>query len=171
MSRRMLRVLGVVVLAISGCGETPPPEFVSRQYHFKVRFGQEPRQVDQPTPNIPSRMFIVESPTGAFTVRVFELPISSEQAREASPQLLAEAKADLLRAIGGSETSSRPITLAGKYPGLEVTATATRSQPGLLRARIILAGTRLYKVSVFGTHDFATATSADTFVDSFMVVE
>ncbi|MCS6864848.1 MAG: hypothetical protein RMJ56_09595 [Gemmataceae bacterium] len=167
----ILRVIGALILTLGGCGEPLPPEFVSAPYQFKVRFGSEPRQVDQPTKNIPSRLFIVESPSGAYTVRVFALPISSAQARDASPQLLAEAKADLLRAIGGNETSSRPITLAGKYPGLEVTATANRSQPGLLRARIILAGTRLYKVSVFGTHDFATTTAADTFLESFMVLE
>ena len=171
MSRLALISVAAAVLALAGCAEPQPPEFVSPQYKFKARFGATPREIDQPAGDIPSRLFTAETPSGAYTVRVFELPIPPETASAASSKLLAEGADDLLRSVNATESEKKPITLAGKYPGLALAATTPPPKSGMLRARIYLAGTRLYKVSVFGTEEFANAPAADAFLESFTVTE
>ena len=159
----------VVALMSAGCAEPQPPEFVSKEHKFRVRFGAVPAAFDRPDNGIPSNLYTVSSPDGAYTVRAYALPLTSEQAAEASGKLLDEAKRDLIRSVGGTETSGESVVLAGKYAGRSFTATAAKA--GLLRARVYLVGTRLYKVSVFGTPDFADAPAATAFLESFAVME
>lgn len=169
--RSLILIASVALVALAGCADPPPPEFVSKEYKFKVRFGSEPKVIDQPTGGIPSRLFIVETASGAYTVRVFELPVTEEAATRESATLLDQAKIDSLRSVGGTQTKGESTTLAGKYPGRSFTATAAHPQPGVLQGRVYLAGTRLYKVTVFGTEEFANSPAAGAFLESFMVLE
>ena len=159
------------MLAFLGCAEPQPPEFLSKEHKFRVRFGRPPKVYDQPDNGIPTQIFTVTTPDGAYTVRAYNLPVSADAAAQASDKLLEEAKGDLLRSIRATETASESVVLAGKYPGRAFTATVTVAEPGVLRGRIYLAGTRLYKVTVFGTTDFVSAPEATAFLESFMVLE
>jgi hypothetical protein len=170
MTRRAL-LTAAVVAALAGCAEPQPPEFLSTEQKFRVRFGRPPKVFDQPDGALPTKIFTVTFPDGAYTVRAYELPVPAEDATRAASKLLDEAKNDLFRSVGAEPTTAESITLAGKYPGRSFTATASAPNPGVLRGRIYLAGTRLYKVTVFGTPDFANAPAASAFLDSFMVTE
>lgn len=160
-----------VVLAFAGCAEPLPPEFVSKEHKFRVRFGGVPTAFDRPDNGIPSKLYTLATPDGAYTVRAYDLPVTAEQAREASTKLLDEAKRDLIRSVGGTETSSESVVLSGKYAGRAFAATASGPQAGLLRGRVWLVGTRLYKVSAFGTPVFAESPAATAFLESFAVSE
>jgi hypothetical protein len=166
-----VRRIALILLALAGCAEPLPPEFVSKEHKFRVRFGGVPTAFDRPDNGIPSKLYTVTSPDGAYTVRAYDLPLSAEQATAATGKLLDEAKSDLIRSVGGTETESASVVLAGRYAGRAFTATATTPERGLLRGRVYLAGTRLYKVSVFGTRDFAEAPAAGMFLESFAVLE
>lgn len=163
------RTLVIVVLAFVGCAEPQPPEFVSKEHKFRVRFGGVPTAFDRPDNGIPSKLYTLATADGAYTVRAYDLPVTAEQAAEASTKLLDEAKNDLIRSVGGTETSSESLVLAGRYAGRAFTATAAAPQAGALRARVYLVGTRLYKVSVFGTPAFTEAPAAGAFLESFGV--
>ncbi|MBN9120444.1 MAG: hypothetical protein J0I06_15020 [Planctomycetes bacterium] len=161
----------LIAVGFAGCAEPQPPEFLSKEHRFRVRFGSPPKVYDQPDNGIPTQLFTVVAPNGAYTVRAYELPVPADAAAQTADRLLDEAKGDLLRSVGGTPTAGESVVLAGKYPGRAFAATAARPQPGLLRGRIYLAGTRLYKVTVFGAPDFVNSPDATAFLDSFMIVE
>jgi hypothetical protein len=168
----LLSVLAIAIVAFAGCGEPPaPPGFVSKEHKFKVAFPSEPRVTDQTAGGIPSWLFTVESANGAYTVSVIDIPLPPEKITAGSDELLDEAKSDLLRSVNGTQTKGSSVTLAGKYPGRAFTATAAGRRPGVMRARVYLAGTRLYKVRVYGTEEFANSDAATAFLESFMVLE
>lgn len=164
----------VLAAAFVGCGESPPTGFVSKADKFRVGFPSEPRVIDQPAGGIPlrlytSRLYTVDGPTGAFTVNVIDIPGSPDAIVAASDKLLDDARADLVRSVGGAQTEGSAVSLAGKYPGRTVTATVP-GRAGVLRARVYLAGTRLYKVSVFGKEEYANSDAATAFLESFMII-
>jgi hypothetical protein len=170
--RRAVRAALLLALGVlAGCAAPVPPEFESKEHKFRVRFGAPPRVIDQPDGPARTQLFTVEHATGAYTVRAYELEVPADVAARAADKLLDDAKADLLRSVGGAQTEGRSVVLAGKYPGRAFTATATGPKPGVLRGRVYLAGARLYKVSVFGTAEFASAPDATAFLDSFAVTE
>jgi hypothetical protein len=161
-------VLLSAVLAFAGCGETPTPEFVSKQDKFKVRFGREPKR----TENVGlthSTVYSVEQPKGVLRVTITKLPIPDDDPPERVPEYLNLAKDDLIRASHGQVIFDKSVALAGKYPGREFAARLGGSEPGILHARIYLVGKRLYQVMVVGTEEFANAEAA-AFLDSFMVL-
>lgn len=167
----MPRAIPLLMFFVVGCAEPPPPEFVSKEHKFRVRFGGVPSVFDRPDNGIPSKLYTLATPDGAYTVRAYDLPITAEQAGEASGKLLDEAKRELIRSVGGTETSGESVVLAGKYAGRVFTATAAAPQAGVLRGRVYLVGTRLYKVSVFGPPAFTEAPAASAFLESFGVSE
>ncbi len=168
---RVRRIALLCALALSGCSAPVPPLFESPEHKFRVRFGSPPAVHDKADGPYASQLFTVTSASGAYTVRAYKLSITVERATGASAQILDDAKNDLVKSVGGTPTESASVALAGKYPGRAFTATATEPKPGVLRGRVYLAGTRLYKVSVFGTPDFANAPDATAFLESFSVFE
>ena len=169
MSRRVLMLVSAA--AFAGCGDPPPTGYVSKADQFRVGFPTDPRVIDQPTGGIPSRLYTAEAPNGAFTVRVIDIPLAADAVAAATDKLLDEARDDLVRSVGGTLTDGSAVALAGKYPGRTVTATTAPPKAGVLRARVYLAGTRLYKVSVFGKGEFANSDAATAFLESFMILE
>ena len=169
MSRSVL--LLTVAMGFAGCAAPQPPDFLSEEHKFRVRFGRPPKVYDQLDGKIPTQFFTVSTPDGAYTVRTYKLPVPADAATQVADKLLNDAKDDLLQRSRATQTEGESVTLAGKYPGRSFTATVPEPEPGLLRGRVYLAGNRLYKVTVSGTHAFANAPDATTFLDSFMVIE
>jgi hypothetical protein len=163
-------LLTFALLALGGCAASPPPEFVSKAHKFKVQFGSEPK-VTEAGGATKSTIYAIESQAGALTVTITDLPIPDDDPPERIPLYLTSAKRDLIRAAMGTETSEKAISLAGKYPGREFTASFTHPQPGVLRARIYLVGKRLYQVMAIGSEEFVSAPAAGAFLESFMVLE
>lgn len=163
--RRAL-IAGALLVSLTGCAE-PQPEFVSKWDRFAVRFRSAPKVKEKPIGGSRSVVYSVESPDGTETVAVTELPVKGDEPPEMVPWLLNSAKDDLLRESRGTVTSESSPTLAGKYPGRELTAQVTEPHPGVLRARIYFANGRLYQVVVMGTAGYADSAAAAAFLDSF----
>src|SRR5207302_5873309 len=85
-----LVLLVAALTAFAGCAEPQPPEFLSKEQKFRVRFGSPPKVYDQPDGVIPTKLFTVKSPDGAYTVRAYELPVTADAAAQASDKLLDE---------------------------------------------------------------------------------
>jgi hypothetical protein len=171
-----LFVLGVAVAAAGGAllalwPAPEPPEFVSKEHKFRVRFGSEPEVTTSAGAVTRTSAYSVESPEGRFAVTVTDVPVPDDDPPGRAPIYLNSAKDDLIRAAGGEQVSTSSIALAGKYPGREFTARFRHPSPGVMHARIYLVGKRLYQVLVKGTEEFANAPAATAFLDSFMVTE
>jgi hypothetical protein len=164
--RLALPPVALLVLALAGCAEAPPPGFVSKAHKFRAQFGGEPKfaEVGEPARAI----YSVEAPDGALTVTVTDTPRRDEHIPE---RVLIQAKDDLIEAAGGTQTADKSITLAGKYPGREFAASFAKPRPGALRARIFLAGNRIYQVMAIGKEDYVNSPAATAFLESFMVLE
>ena len=160
----------VVVVGFAGCAEPQPPEFLSKEHKFRVRFGRPPK-VSEKAGATKSAIYSVEGPDGALTVTVTDLPLPEDDPPDRAPLYLASAKDDLIRAANATQTSDASIALAGKYPGREFSARFTQPQPGAMRARIYLVGKRLYQVMAIGAEAFVSAPAASAFLESFMVAE
>src|SRR5262245_2198347 len=166
----MLPAITLTLVALCGC-KPPMTEFTSTEYKFKAKFPGKPKEQEQSALGIKFRMFATESRNGAYMVGVADMPIPANEPSELIEQRLDGSRDGAIKNVGGTLKSSSPIKLAGKYPGREFTASITQPAPGLLRARVYLVGTRLYQVMVLGKDSYATSTEANTFLDSFQLLE
>jgi hypothetical protein len=115
-------------------------------------------------------MYGVENRDGVFGIAVSDTPFGNESP-ETIQNRLDGARDGAIRNVGGTQKSSSPITLNGKYPGREFSASITQPKKGQVRARVYLVGSRFYQVMVMGTDSFATNSKADEFLNSFQVIE
>lgn len=162
--------LAIVALTFAGCAEPPPPEFVSKEHKFRVRFGGVPTAGTKGVV-VKSAVYDVRSPDGLLTVIVTDLPRPDDDPDDRIPVYLANARNDLIRATGGTVTAEESVALAGKYPGRVIAAHVTVPQPGELRTRIYFVGKRLYQVTAMGSSAFVESPAATAFLESFTVTE
>jgi hypothetical protein len=172
-------VLGLAI-APAGClrveqlastESNPTEEFTSTDYKFKVKFPGKPKQTERTELGIKVKMFSVEERDGAYMVGVSDMPIPERESERQIQNRLDGARDGAIRNVNGKLKSSSPITLNGKYPGREFTATITKPIQGQTRARIYLVNRRLYQVMLVGTDSYATSPQATEFLNSFQLVE
>ncbi len=171
MAKMLLFVCVAVGLAVvAGC-QPPLKEYVSKEYKFRVKFPGSPEVKDQTAAGIQFKMFSTESRSGANVVGVADMPIPANESAAMIQQRLDGARDGAIKNIGGTQTSSTSIVMAGKYPGREFSASITQPTKGQVRARIWLVGTRLYQIMVVGTDSYATSKDSTAFLDSFQLTE
>jgi hypothetical protein len=71
--------------------------------------------------------------------------------------------------VGGQTKSSKKITLAGKYPGMEVDATVPKAN-GSARSRVYMVKGRLYQMLVLGENSFVDSADTGKFLDSLQII-
>jgi hypothetical protein len=163
-------VVGLVVIAVVAMWPAPqPPEFVSAEHRFRVRFGGTPEVTTHKRPDSRTTLYAFRGDEGERAVAVTEVPVPDDVTQESESLYLRTARDDMVGAVGGELVSDAPVTIAGKYQGRTFTARIQGPRPGLLRAHIYLAGKRLYQVTVKGTEEYANAPAATAFLDSFAV--
>jgi hypothetical protein len=72
------------------------------------------------------------------------------------------------RELNGTEVSRRPVLLQGKYQGQEMVVDWTK---GRVKGRVFIVGSRIYTLVVSGAPWWVESAAADTFLDSFTVLE
>ena len=159
-----------MLLAASGC-QRPMTEFTSTEYKFKAKFPGTPTAQEQTASGVKFKMFMTEARNGAYAIGVADMPIPANEPTELIEKRLDGARDGAIRNSNGTLQSSNPLTLAGKYPGREFTASITKPTQGLLRGRIYLVGARLYQVLVMGKDGYVNSAEASAFLDSFQLVE
>ena len=157
-----------------------PFEFTSAQWKFTARFPAEPSKSTQNAPvpggrTVPFTMFTAEfaGKDAGCVVGVADVPVPAGASPTMLDAMLDGARDGAVKNVKAKLTRSREVTLDGKYPGREFTATFTQPVKGQLRARIFLAGNRLYQVFVVGADEGGAVGSAEAtaFLDSFAVTE
>ncbi len=171
----MLRSLVAVALvsalaAAAGCGK-PMTDFTSAQYKFKTKFPGAPKEQTKPMGETTLHAFATESRSGAFMVGVADLPIPANLPPEALEASFDEGQQRAIANAGGTLKTSTKVTLAGKHPGREFTATINKPVAGQMRMRIYYVGNRMYQVFALGKDSFVTSADANLFFDSFALTE
>lgn len=158
-------VLVLIVFAISGYAQTPPPaqaetwkEFSSAAGRFKVLLPGDPTETSEttelPLGKIERHKFTLEAGFASFRFSYSDFPITLTKPGEIKKFLdqLHEANGDFFL---GHPLSMTEIKLAG-YPGREFKVATPDS---MFRAKYFLVGNRLYQIAVATqTADFITRT-------------
>ena len=155
----------VIAIAAGGC-QMPLEEFSSPEYKFKAKFPGKPKEQDQSQMGITVKMFMTESKNGSYGVAVANIPPGIPGGGD-----LDGAVNGIVRSGNGTVKSNNPITVNGKYPGREFSATITQPKQGQARGKVFIAGNRLYQVLVLGTDSFANGTEANEFLNSFVLLD
>jgi len=171
LTRKTIVLVLVLAAAAGGC-QKPMEEFTSQEYKFKAKFPGKPKQEERAGPfNTKIIAFGTESRDGAYMVGVADMPIPAGEPDRVIQERLDGSVDGAVRNSGGTNQKSNPLTLAGKYPGREFSASIAKPKQGQIRGRIYLVGTRLYQVLVMGTDSYATSSQANDFLNSFQVIE
>ncbi|VTU02678.1 Uncharacterized protein OS=Pseudanabaena biceps PCC 7429 GN=Pse7429DRAFT_4512 PE=4 SV=1 [Gemmataceae bacterium] len=144
--------------------------YTSKEGKFKAKFPAKPDEKSQTTNGIKFTMHVAGAKEGGYVVGIADLPIPDGETAEMTQKRLDGARDGAIGNVKGKLIDSKDVTLDKKYPGREFSASLPQKD-GLLRARIYLAGKRLYQVMVIGTKDFVGGKDADAFLDSFKITE
>ena len=164
----LVPLAGVVLFAL--LPQPEPPEYVSKEHKFRVRFRGEPK-VSPREDEVPRTDYVVDGPDGSRSVIVRDMPAPDDDPPGRTELYLASARDELVRSAGAELTADATTTLAGKYPGRAFAARFRHPRPGVMRVHIYFVGKRLYQVTVKGTEEFANSMDATAFLDSFALTE
>ena len=105
---------------------------------------------------------------GGFMVTYCDLP--PEKLKAPTPeQVLTSSETGLKENFKATVTKSAATTFGPKkYPARELTA---ERETWNLRGSVVLVGTRLYQVYVYGEKEFVTGKDADAFLASFAITD
>jgi hypothetical protein len=151
-STRAILLTALSVVLVPGC-EHQFREIYSAEGRFKVQMPGKP--VER------TKLWILQEGGNAYAVSYCDLPMDATE-------LQLDAVVDRVCGKSGRKLiRSTETTLQQKYPGREVTAEV----PGgtMLRARIFIAGRRLYQVVVDGSKAWVNSVDREKFLDSFVI--
>ncbi len=114
-------------------------------------------------------MYAVSLKRGTMAVAYTDYPAAALAGEHGREQLDAERDA-LLRNIGASQHSEEKVLVAG-LPGRQVLAEGrTGARDLLLKARFVVAGSRLYQIAYVGERDSVATADIDMFLTSFKLL-
>ncbi|MDY3557523.1 hypothetical protein R5W23_000049 [Gemmata sp. JC673] len=156
-----LVVVGAAGLAASGADE----KYASNEGKFTARFPSgltvktEAKKAGALDMQVTSAK---DDKENSFTVMYVDLPAGAK----APPKAVFDGiEAGMVKTSGGKVESSKEITYgAAKYPGREVLVDKDGAK---IKARIILADSRVFIVFAGGPKGFGTTDAATKFLDSF----
>jgi len=143
-------------------------EFRCPEGKFTVFMPVNPKKQDVQIHGVAMKMFVFQEREGAYAVAFTDLPFASGESNTKIQQRLDGARDGMVRNVQGKLTGDSRIFLQGKHPGREVRADIP-AMSGMLRARIYLAGSRLYQVAVMGVPTWVNSEEATRFLNSMAV--
>jgi hypothetical protein len=180
MTERLLSAccLLALLLGVSGCrttgavvdtpegGDPLPYALRDADGGFSVRLPGAPETEEDsiPTDHGPMRAvtWSFTAETAVYMVTYNEFP-TGVLVHGTPEQQLAGARDGSIASTGGELVEEKPIVLAG-HPGLEM---AVRVNGGAYRARLFLAGSRLYQILVAAEDEGVFSDVATAFLESF----
>ena len=162
--------LTALLLAASAILQVPAGSYESADGGFKIAFPakakNETRSVKSAAGMIVSHSFVAEKADVTYLVSYRDYPA---QVAKADPDRVLDEVADnLLSATKGAKLTVKRDIKIGPNPGkyVQFTYPAARGVAGMGRARLYLAGSRLYTLLAIGPKDEVTK-SAQAFMQSF----
>jgi hypothetical protein len=170
----MRTMLVGVVLVVGAAGLAAQEKKYEKDGKFTAKFPSGPLEFPRTAGGLKMQIFYsaFENGKGGYMVAYGDLP--PETLRAPKPeQVLESSEKGLVENFKAKVTKSSATTFGPKkYPAREIVA--ERSADGVefhLRGTVVLVGTRLYQVYVFGPKDFITSKEADAFLASFTITD
>jgi hypothetical protein len=169
-------LLFCLVVFTAGCAATPaePREFRSESGGFSILVPAAMEENTQDVVNADGKLvlhgFVGGSETKRYIVGYVDYPEEAVTTLGADA-LLARSRADLIGSEGASVLSEKKTSLDG-HPGLEISFdTGVDTNPQLtIKARIYLAGSRLYQVMVVVPKSDVNTEDINNFLESFRLL-
>ncbi len=164
-------VLACALLALAACApELDWRELSVPEAHFSVllpgKASRETRTLNTAAGALTMTMYAFSLKQGTMAVAYTDYPAAALAGEHAREQLDAERDA-LLRNIGASTHSEEEVRIAG-LPGRQVYAEGrSGARRVLLKARFVVAGSRLYQIAYVGERDSLATADIDMFLTSF----
>jgi serine/threonine protein kinase len=164
--------LGVILLAAHLTRPKEPDlvEYTSEEGRFAVRVPGTPRVSKKKTAAGETVLATVEQPNGRYVVAYLDLQTELGQDAAKAQERLEKARDGAVSSVGGKVLADQPITLAGKYPGRDVTIELPGKED-LARDRMYLVNGRLYQVTATGRKWWVESADTRKFLDSFRLRE
>lgn len=178
MTRFVLAVLSCAVVCAPLLADAPAAqlkEFSSKAGRFSVLLPGTPQQSTVPEPGgndgaVMQYQFTVDAGNGALVVSYQDNPNLKGASDERLQEALARVQDKVRAGFGGNPVSSKPIKLAGRFPGLDYQCDIPAAG-GIYRSRSYLVDTRLYQVIAVGAKEFATSPQTEQVLGSFKLLD
>jgi hypothetical protein len=168
--RHILTALAVVACAVLTAGAADDEKYTSKEGKYAVVFPTgEPVKTDTTkSSDIDIHIATVKTADKTYIVTYMDLPATA--VREVPAKTFFDGGQKTAVANTGAKIDSTKDFAFGKekYPAREVVADKDGNK---IRSQLILAGTRLYFLTVAGPKDFATGKDATAFFESFEITK
>jgi hypothetical protein len=166
---RTLTVLALVTCATLCSGAPDDKKYLSKEGQYAVKFppGASVKTEMSKVNDIEISLAFVNVDDKAYFVMCMAFP-SAVKGETAKGMLDWAEKVGVSRTGGKAESSKGFEFGKEKYPGREIVADKDGAKA---RARLIIAGKRIYILTVGGPKDFATSDDATKFLDSFEIMK
>lgn len=167
----MRTILAVAALAVCAAGLTGQDDKkYEKDGKFTAKFPSAPTVKTQAAGGLTLHLVFSEfdKGKGGFLVTYTDLP--ADKLKAPTPdQVLDSGKKALEDDFKLKNVKAEPTAVgAKKYPGRTISGDRDELS---LRGTIVLVGSRLYQVYVFGPKDFVTGKEADGFLTSFAILD
>lgn len=130
---------------------------------------RESRVLDTPAGALTMTLYSFSLKQGTMGVAYTDYPAAALAAEHGRAQLDA-ARDALLRNIGGSVHTEEDVSIGG-FSGRQILAEGRAGTGGtLLKARFVVAGSRLYQIAYVGARDGTAMADVDMFLASFKLL-
>jgi hypothetical protein len=170
-----LLLLAAVALAAAACGQSEWRPLEVSEAGFRVLMRGDPRYTAQtvPTPEGPmtAHLYSSDRPLSYYAVGYSDYPLALV-AGEDPQKIFSGVRDTWVRRVRGHIVGPQsPLTLAGRYPGLEFTAEGeARGEAVFVQARLFLVGQRFYQVIATGRKNEVPQGEVNRFLNSFTLI-
>lgn len=167
--------MALCALALAACTRSGEwTELAVDEGGFAVLMRPQPRYAKQPVETPAGRtiahLYSSDRPDAFFAVGYSDYPLAAVVGTP--PQdLFAGVRDTWVRRVEGKVVTSSPVTLEGKYPGLEFTAEGrVKDAAAFLQARVYLVDQRLYQVVALARKGEISQGVVNRFLNSFRII-
>lgn len=162
-------------LALAGCGPSAEwRELAVSDGGFSILMRgapvYTPQQFDTPAGRISAHMYHSDRPDAYFAIGYVDYPLALVVS--SGPEtILAGPQQAWMKRIEGKVTSTQPLKLAGKHPGVQFTVEGRyKDRDALLEGRLYLVDQRLYQLIAISHKGELSQGVVNRYFDSFKLI-
>lgn len=172
---RRLLWLALCLTALAGCGSPSEwQELAVSDGGFAILMRGPPQyvsqQLDSPAGRMSAHLYSSDRPDAYFAVGYTDYPLALAVSSAPDP-IFNGARDTWVKRINGKLVSTRPLKLAGKYPGIQFTAQGTyQDRETIIEGRLYLVDQRPYQIVAMTRKREIAQGVVNRYLDSFRLI-